>query len=209
MNKLTDSKIIIVNGIDVDKCTDIAWQVACDNDINLVNSHFILNETYKMIKEAKENESSRADILLQATFLYNSLFNIPYIICAKNLFSSCVTNPVLSNDNPKYALHTNINKFIRNWQRRLLIEGLKKYPDEPIVFLCPYEYKEMDGISSNMLSVWVNNEKDGEYLKKDTKADDYKLKQNLLQFKLNADYVFNESVSLLSKRVEEFINEQN
>lgn len=203
MNQLTSNKIVIINGIDIDDCTELACRIGIKLGIDVINPHFILNETYKLINEAHNNTENRATILLMATYLYNELFNIPYIICSKNLFSSCVTNPVLSSENPKYSLHTNINKFIRNWQRRLIMEGLKKCSNQPLIVICPYEYSEMENLSDNMLYIWVNNGKDSELL--DNKAD--KLKQSLLKFRMNSQYTHNRSNIETIRRVEEFINE--
>lgn len=203
MNQLTNNKIIIVNGIDIDKCTDIASKLGLKTNINIINPHFILNEVMALLDDAYNNMESRPTILLMATYLFNELFNVPYIICSKNIFNSCVTNPIFSNSNPKYALHNNINKFIRNWQRRLVMEGLKTYENQPLIVICPYEYNEIENLSDDMLYIWVNNERDGELL--DNKAD--KLKQNLVKFKMNSWYMHNKSISETIQRVEEFINE--
>lgn len=203
MNQLTNNKIIIVNGIDIDKCTDIASKLGLKTNINVINPHFILNEVMALLNDAYNNMEGRPTILLMATYLFNELFNIPYIICSKNIFNSCVTNSIFSNSNPKYALHLDINKFIRNWQRRLVMEGLKTYENQPLIVICPYEYNEMKNLSDDMLYIWVNNERDGELL--DNKAD--KLKQNLVKFKMNSQYTHNKSISETIQRVEEFINE--
>lgn len=203
MNQLTNNKIIIINGLDIDDCTELAYRIGIKYSINVINPHFLLNETYKLIEEAHNNPENKSKVLLMATYLYNELFNIPYIICSKNLFSSCISNPILWNINPKYALHTNINKFIRNWQRRLIMEGLKTYENQPLIVICPYEYSEIENLSSDMLYIWVSNRKDGELL--DNKSD--KLKQSLLKFRMNSQYTHNKSNVETIRRVEEFINE--